>query len=100
MTKKLEQLGLTKHSTTDANAAAGGAGDSDNDDIPSGKQNIAIKLADAPIDFAYEVGMVPNPLEIAPLPLPVAKESLYVSKPIGKYEPYGGVSSYSYARNS
>jgi len=32
--------------------------------------------------------MVPNPMNVRDLPLPIAKEKLYVNRPIGAYEPY------------
>lgn len=42
---------------------------------------------DAPIDLAYEVGMIKSGVEPPDLILPVQKEPLFVNKPIGKYEP-------------
>lgn len=44
-------------------------------------------MLDAPVDVAYEVGMLSSNVEISELPLPDAKEDLFVNKPIGKYLP-------------
>ncbi|EGR27115.1 hypothetical protein IMG5_201370 [Ichthyophthirius multifiliis] len=49
--------------------------------------DIKAKFKKAPIDFAYEVGMVENRIDSPQLQLPVVDEQLYVNKPIGKYLP-------------
>ncbi|EWS70940.1 flagellar associated protein, putative (macronuclear) [Tetrahymena thermophila SB210] len=76
MIEKLKQLGLAPDQ------------DGQNQGAESDEEGKGGKFADAPIDYAYEVGMIQNRLDTPELPLPISNEPLYVNKPIGKYEPY------------
>ena len=74
MSERLKSLGIPQIS----NQEHANKDDSDDD---------AGAAKGAPRDFEFEVGMVDTRLESPKLQLPEAKDSLYVTKPIGDYEP-------------
>jgi hypothetical protein len=46
-----------------------------------------IEIMLAPVDYEFEVGMIEQGLPEPLMSLPEAKDTLYVTKPIDKYEP-------------
>lgn len=77
MNEKLKELGFSQN--TNKRMLEHGSGQvSDDDD--NGKGSV-------PIDYEFAVGMIENGIVEPQLNLPEAKDTLYVTKPIDKYEP-------------